>query len=75
MGLWGVLWGCGTCYGAGVVPVGLWVFLWGALWGWPFANPPFTPQAAHWVLPHSPALARFYLSSQRCAARRLVLRM
>ncbi|NXV81846.1 RPP21 protein, partial [Atlantisia rogersi] len=33
------------------------------------------PQAAHWVLPHSPALARFYCSTQRGAARRLVLRM
>ncbi|NXT29421.1 RPP21 protein, partial [Syrrhaptes paradoxus] len=32
-------------------------------------------QAAHWVLPHSPALARFYCSTQRGAARRLVLRM
>ncbi|XP_071881140.1 ribonuclease P protein subunit p21 isoform X1 [Anas platyrhynchos] len=31
--------------------------------------------AAHWVLPHSPALARFYCSTQRTAARRLVLRM
>lgn len=36
-------------------------------------SPP--PQAAHWVLPHSPALARFYCSTQRTAARRLVLRM
>ncbi|NXL95906.1 RPP21 protein, partial [Alectura lathami] len=33
------------------------------------------PQAAHWVLPHSPALARFYCSTQRGTARRLVLRM
>ncbi|NXX40406.1 RPP21 protein, partial [Tricholaema leucomelas] len=32
-------------------------------------------QAAHWVLPHSQALARFYCSTQRGAARRLVLRM
>uniref|UniRef100_A0A8B9V5G6 Uncharacterized protein n=1 Tax=Anas zonorhyncha TaxID=75864 RepID=A0A8B9V5G6_9AVES len=31
-------------------------------------------RAAHWVLPHSPALARFYCSTQRTAARRLVLR-
>ncbi|XP_042658371.1 ribonuclease P protein subunit p21 isoform X1 [Tyto alba] len=35
----------------------------------------FLFQAAHWVLPHSPALARFYCSTQRGAARRLVLRM
>ncbi|XP_071881141.1 ribonuclease P protein subunit p21 isoform X2 [Anas platyrhynchos] len=35
----------------------------------------FLFQAAHWVLPHSPALARFYCSTQRTAARRLVLRM
>uniref|UniRef100_A0A8B9IPF3 RPP21 protein n=1 Tax=Anser cygnoides TaxID=8845 RepID=A0A8B9IPF3_ANSCY len=28
-------------------------------------------RAAHWVLPHSPALARFYCSTQRTAARRL----
>ncbi|XP_066030999.1 ribonuclease P protein subunit p21 [Chamaea fasciata] len=32
-------------------------------------------QAAHWVLPLSPALARFYGSAQRATARRLVLRM
>ncbi|KAM6188511.1 ribonuclease P protein subunit p21 [Sarcoramphus papa] len=35
----------------------------------------FLFQAAHWVLPYSPALARFYCSTQRGAARRLVLRM
>ncbi|KAM6396219.1 ribonuclease P protein subunit p21 [Rhynochetos jubatus] len=35
----------------------------------------FLYQAAHWVLPHSPALARFYCSTQRGAARRLVLRL
>ncbi|KAM9263903.1 ribonuclease P protein subunit p21 [Morus bassanus] len=35
----------------------------------------FLFQAAHWVLPHSPALARFYCSTQRAAARRLVLRL
>ncbi|XP_075268259.1 ribonuclease P protein subunit p21-like isoform X1 [Opisthocomus hoazin] len=35
----------------------------------------FLFQAAHWVLPHSPALARFYCSTQRGAARRLVLRL
>ncbi|XP_071657131.1 ribonuclease P protein subunit p21 [Patagioenas fasciata] len=35
----------------------------------------FLFQAAHWVLPHSPGLARFYCSTQRGAARRLVLRM
>lgn len=35
----------------------------------------FLFQAAQWVLPHSPALSRFYLSSQRGAARRLVLRL
>lgn len=38
-------------------------------------DPISPPQAAHWVLPHSPALARFYCSTQRTAARRLVLRM
>ena len=38
-------------------------------------TPPCPPQAAQWVLPHSPALSRFYLSSQRGAARRLVLRL
>ncbi|XP_014117679.1 PREDICTED: ribonuclease P protein subunit p21 [Pseudopodoces humilis] len=32
-------------------------------------------QAAHWALPRSPGLARFLCSSQRAAARRLVLRM
>ncbi|XP_065520931.1 ribonuclease P protein subunit p21 isoform X2 [Lathamus discolor] len=35
----------------------------------------FLFQAAHWVLPHSPALARFYCSIQRGTARRLVLRL
>ncbi|XP_061875673.1 ribonuclease P protein subunit p21 isoform X2 [Colius striatus] len=35
----------------------------------------FLFQAAHWVLPHSPSLARFYCSTQRGAARRLVLRL
>ncbi|XP_053908010.1 ribonuclease P protein subunit p21 isoform X2 [Cuculus canorus] len=35
----------------------------------------FLFQAAHWVLPHSPALARFYSFTQRGAARRLVLRL
>ncbi|NWS49960.1 RPP21 protein, partial [Probosciger aterrimus] len=39
------------------------------------ASPLFPPQAAHWVLPHSPALARFYCSIQRGTARRLVLRL
>ncbi|NXO01278.1 RPP21 protein, partial [Rhinopomastus cyanomelas] len=32
-------------------------------------------QAAHWVLPLSPSLSRFYCSTQRGAARRLVLRL
>ncbi|NXV10447.1 RPP21 protein, partial [Cettia cetti] len=32
-------------------------------------------QAAHWALPRSPGLARFFCSTQRAAARRLVLRM
>ncbi|XP_068854755.1 ribonuclease P protein subunit p21-like isoform X1 [Aphelocoma coerulescens] len=35
----------------------------------------FLFQAAHWAVPRSPGLARFYLSTQRAAARRLVLRM